>query len=122
MRHTMVTPTVEPGRGEENAALVRAVFEELSETRPAGFRFAALGLPDQRRFVHLCTDQGAPTGVEAPSSFTASLAAAEDRHERPASVTRPEPIGDPRTLGTATEGEPAPERPASTATSRSVAS
>ena len=37
MRHTMVTYTVKPGREEENAALVRAVFDELAETRPAGF-------------------------------------------------------------------------------------
>src|SRR6184192_3891883 len=33
MSHTMVTYTVKPGREEENAALVRAVFEELAETR-----------------------------------------------------------------------------------------
>jgi hypothetical protein len=32
MRHTMVTYTVKPGREEENAALVRAVFDELAQT------------------------------------------------------------------------------------------
>ena len=31
MRHTMVTYTVKPGREQENAALVRAVFEELAQ-------------------------------------------------------------------------------------------
>ena len=46
MRHTMVTYTVKPGREEENAALVRAVFEELAETRPAGLRYAVFYLPD----------------------------------------------------------------------------
>ena len=40
MRHTMVTYTVKPGREEENAALVRAVFEELGQTRPEGLRYA----------------------------------------------------------------------------------
>jgi len=32
MRHTIVTYTVKSGREEENAALVRAVFEELAQT------------------------------------------------------------------------------------------
>lgn len=32
MRHTLVTYTVKPGREEENAALVRAVFEELAHS------------------------------------------------------------------------------------------
>ena len=36
MSQTLVTYTVKPGREEENAALVRAVFEELAGTRPAG--------------------------------------------------------------------------------------
>ncbi len=40
MTHTMVAYTVKPGRDQENAALVRAVFEELAQTRPAGFRYA----------------------------------------------------------------------------------
>jgi hypothetical protein len=35
MRHTMVTYTVKPGREEENAALVRAVFDELGSVRPS---------------------------------------------------------------------------------------
>jgi hypothetical protein len=45
MRHTLVTYIVEPGREEENAALVRAVFEELAETRPTGLRYARLLSP-----------------------------------------------------------------------------
>ena len=40
MHHTMVTYTVKPGREEENAALVGAVFDELAETRPTGLRYA----------------------------------------------------------------------------------
>ena len=59
MRRTMVTYTVKAGRAEENAALVRGVFEELAETRPAGLRYAAFYLPDPRQFVHLYTDEGA---------------------------------------------------------------
>ena len=50
MHHTMVTYTVKAGREEENAALVRAMFEELAQTRPAGLRFRGIRfvLPDAR--------------------------------------------------------------------------
>ena len=72
MSHTMVTCICEAGREQENAALVRAVFEELAQTRPAGFRYAVLQLPDWRRFVHLYTNEGgrsrrAATAVGVPS-------------------------------------------------------
>jgi hypothetical protein len=96
MRHTMVTYTVKPGRVDENAALVRAVFDELAETRPAGFRYAAFQLADSRQFVHLYTDEGSESGVQALSSFKAFVAGAEDRHEQPATATQPELIGDYR--------------------------
>ena len=64
MSHTMVTYTVKPGREQENAALVRAVFEELAQTRPAGFRYAVLQLPDSRQFAHLYTNEGAAAGAQ----------------------------------------------------------
>ena len=94
MKHTMVTYSVKSGREEENVALVRAVFEELVRTQPAGFRYAVFHLPDTRQFVHLYTDEGSTTGVQALDSFKAFIAGAEDRHEQPATVTRPELLGD----------------------------
>ena len=99
MRHTMVTYTVKPGREEENAALVRAVFEELAETRPAGLRYAVLYHPDSRQFIHLYTDEGSESGVQGLASFKAFVSGAEDRHEQAATVTQPELIGDYRTFG-----------------------
>jgi hypothetical protein len=99
MRHTMVTYTVKPGREAENAALVRGVFEELAQTRPAGFRYAVLRLPDSLQFVHLYTDEGAEPGVlQQMSSFQAFLAGAQDRHEQPATFAEPELVGDYRTF------------------------
>jgi hypothetical protein len=98
MQHTIVTYTVKPGREEENSALVRAMFEELAATRPAGFRYAAFYAPDKRQFVHLYTDEGSTTGVQALNSFRAFVAGAEDRHEQPATFTQPELIGDYRTF------------------------
>src|SRR5436305_78898 len=98
MRHTMVTYTVKPGREEENANLVRAVFEELAETRPDGLRYAVFQLPETRQFVHLYTDEGSTTGLQELSSFQAFVAEAKDRHEQPAAFTAPELIGDYRTF------------------------
>ena len=100
MRHTMVTYTVKPGREEENATLVRAVFEELAQARPAGFRYAAFQIPTTRQFVHLYTDEGGTPGVNLQDlpSFKAFVAEATDRHEQPAAFTQAELIGDYRTF------------------------
>jgi quinol monooxygenase YgiN len=98
MRHTMVTYTVKPGREEENAALVRAVFDELTQTQPAGFRYAVFQDLDTRQFVHVYTDEGSPTGVQELPSFKAFVAGAQDRQEEPATFVRPELIGDYRTF------------------------
>ena len=98
MRHTRVTYTVKPGREEENAALVRAVFEELAQTRPEELRYAVFHLPDTRQFIHLYTDEGSTTGVQGLTSFQAFIAGAKEIHEQPATFTKPEPIGDYRTF------------------------
>jgi quinol monooxygenase YgiN len=98
MHHTMVTYTVKAGREEENAALVRAVFEELAQTRPAALRYAVFYLPDSRQFIHLYTDEGSTAGVQELASFQAFVAGAKERHEQPATSTQPELIGDYRTF------------------------
>ena len=96
MSYTMVTYTVKAGHEDENAALVRAVFDELAETSPGGFSYQVFQVPDTREFVHIYTDEGSPTGLQALSSFRAFVADAADRHERPATITSPELIGDYR--------------------------
>jgi hypothetical protein len=94
----MVTYTVKPGREEENAALVRAVFDELAQTRPAGLRYAVFHLPESRVFVHLYTDEGSTTGLQGLGSFQAFVDGAADRHEEPATFAQPVLIGDYRTF------------------------
>ena len=102
MSYTMVTYTVKLGHEQENAELVRAVFEELAQTRPAGFRYAVFQLPDSRQFVHLYTNEGATAGaLQRLPTFQAFVAAAQDRHEQPATFTEPELIGDYRTFADA---------------------
>src|SRR5437762_4884470 len=88
MSHTMVTYTVKPGREEENAALVRAVFEELAQTQPAGLRYAVFYLPNARQFVHLYTDESSTSGLQELASFQAFVTKAQNRHEQPATFTQ----------------------------------
>ena len=78
MSQTIVTYTVKPGRQDENAALVRAVFEELAETRPAGFRYTVVHGIESGEFVHLYTDDGAASGtLQQLPAFQAFVAEAE---------------------------------------------
>lgn len=99
MSQTIVSYTVKPGREEENAALVRAVFEQLAERRPAGFRYAVFQAADSGEFIHLYTDEGANSGAlqELPA-FQAFVADAADRHAQPAVFKQFELIGAYRTF------------------------
>ena len=120
MRHTIVTYTVKPGREQENAALVRAVFEELAQAQPSGFRYAAFQAADSPQFVHLYTDEGAaPGALQQLRAFQAFVAEAADRHEKPATFKEFELIGAYRTFDDpdrpASVGEPAPATPSTTA-------
>lgn len=59
MTHTIVSYTVNPGREQENAALVRAVFEELAKAQPTGMRYAVFQRPT-RGSSFTCTPIRAP--------------------------------------------------------------
>jgi quinol monooxygenase YgiN len=99
MSHTIVTYTVKPGREEENAALVRAVFDELAIDRPAGFRYAVFRAADSGEFVHLYTDEGAASGtLQQLPAFQAFVAEAADRHAQPATFRQFELVGAYRTF------------------------
>ena len=107
MRHTIVTYTVKPGREQENAALVRAVFEELAQSQPSGFRYAVFWAADSREFIHLYTDEGAaPGALQQLSAFQAFVDGAADRHEQPATFKEFELVGAYRMFDD-------PDRPAS---------
>ena len=99
MRHTIVTYTVKSGREEENAALVRAVFEELAQKKPDGLRYAVFQAADSGEFIHLCTDQGAASGaLQKLSAFQAFVTGAADRHEQQATFKEFELVGAYRTF------------------------
>ncbi len=57
MRRIMVRYTVKPERAQENVQLVRAVYEELARTAPAGLRYATFQLDDGVSFVHIASNE-----------------------------------------------------------------
>lgn len=100
MRQVMVRYKVKPDRVAENEELVRAVYEELKRTDPAGLRYATFRLDDGVTFVHLAsneTDDGRSplTDVEAFKRFQEHI---EDRVEEGPVVTEMSHIGSFRLL------------------------
>lgn len=98
MRTVMVRYKVKPDRVAENEELVRAVYEELARTAPAGLRYATYRLDDGASFVHLATidtDDGQnPLGkVEAFARFTENV---RDRCDEPPATIEVEEIGSYR--------------------------
>lgn len=78
MRRVMVQYKVKPDQVATNEALVRAVFDELQRTRPAGFGYAAFKLDDGVSFVHIVVESDAGqkdslAGVKAFEEFRESV-------------------------------------------------
>jgi len=55
MKTMMIRYTTSAEHADTNAALVRAVFEELRSSAPLGLRYATYRLADGATFVHLAT-------------------------------------------------------------------
>jgi len=55
MKTVLVRYKTAPEHAEENARLVRAVYAELADVAPPGFRYATFRLPDGVSFVHYAT-------------------------------------------------------------------
>jgi hypothetical protein len=73
MTHTIVQYRVKPGRGDENAQLVRAVYDELAELAPDGFSYATYRAEDGVSFLHMAAGPGPLRDLEAFRRFTAGL-------------------------------------------------
>lgn len=55
MSTTVVRYTTKPEQGDENQALVEAVFAQLADEAPAGLRYVTFRLEDGVSFVHVAT-------------------------------------------------------------------
>jgi hypothetical protein len=96
----MVRYTVKPDRVAENEELVRAVYEELAQSRPEGFRYATFKLDDGVSFMHVAA---VAAGAENPLNRTAAFARFQEgiaaRCEQPPVVTELDPVGSYPPLG-----------------------
>jgi hypothetical protein len=89
MSAAIVRYRVKPGRADENAGLVRAVYAELAARQPPGFRYATFVLEDAVTFVHVAITEGdseAPLPqLDAFQRFREGLA---ERCDEPPRTTR----------------------------------
>jgi hypothetical protein len=105
MRQVMVRYKVKPERVEENEDLVRAVYDEIHRTEPAGLRYATFKLDDGVSFVHLAVTEGehgeSPLSkVEAFQEFQKDI---NERTDEGPVVTRLDEIGSYRLAGDSRE-------------------
>ena len=88
MKTIMVQYKTSETQADANAALVRAVFDELRARAPGGIRYASYRLADGVSFVHIATLE---TPEENPlttlPSFKAFQAQVKDRCVEPPVVT-----------------------------------
>ena len=94
---TVVSYRVHPGRGDENEALVRAVFEELHRTRPAGIDYTSVRLEDGVSFLHVAAE-GSGAVLRDLDAFQAFQAGVAERAEAPPEFASATLIGDYRAL------------------------
>jgi hypothetical protein len=85
MRQVMVRYRVKPERVAENEELVRAVYDELSRTDPAGLRYATFKLDDGVSFLHLASTEDGQNPLSQVNAFKRFQENLADRcDERPA--------------------------------------
>jgi hypothetical protein len=96
MAQVMVRYKVKPDRAEENAALVRAVYEELHRSAPAGLQYATFVLEDGVSFVHLATHDGDDNPLARVEAFQRFQEHVRDRCDEPPVVSRLREVGSYR--------------------------
>jgi hypothetical protein len=94
----MVRYRVKPERVEENEDLVRAVYDELRRTEPAGLRYATFKLDDGVSFVHLAMNES-NNPLEKVKAFQEFLKELGDRTDEAPVVTELAQIGSYRLVG-----------------------
>jgi quinol monooxygenase YgiN len=93
MRQVMVRYKVKPERAQENVELVRAVYDELGRTEPAGLRYATFQLEDGVSFVHFSTTEDGHNPLADVQAFKQFQQDIGDRCDEPPVVSRLREIG-----------------------------
>jgi hypothetical protein len=79
----IVRYTTHPDRSDENERLIRAVFAELAESQPVGFRYVATRLDDGVSFVHVATFEGQENPLSTSPAFQQFVTGIGDRCAEP---------------------------------------
>ena len=72
MKTVIVKYTVKPGRSEENQALIKKVFDELTQGTPKGLKYMSMVSEDGLNFTHIAIPEDAD---ENPLSRTPAFKA-----------------------------------------------
>jgi hypothetical protein len=88
MNRVIVRYRVKPDRVEENLELVRAVYAELKETQPDGFRYSTFQLEDDVTFVHVAVVKGMENPLPTLEAFKRFQTGIADRcEEKPVALS-----------------------------------
>ena len=94
MRTTIVRYKVKPERLDEHVALVKAVFEELSRSRPSGLRYSAVRAADGVSFTHISAIEASNNPLSALASFQNFQRGIADRCDEPPTPVEVSVVGD----------------------------
>jgi hypothetical protein len=89
----MVRYKVKPDRAAENEELVRAVYDELHRTDPAGLRYATFKLEDGVSFVHLASTEDGHNPLPDVQAFKRFQENIAERCDEPPVVTQLHEVG-----------------------------
>jgi hypothetical protein len=101
MRRVIVRYKVKPERVAENERLVRAVYDELRRTEPAGLRYATFRLDDGVSFVHLALSENedGPSPLSEVKAFKRFQENIRERCDDPPVSMRMSEVGSFRMFG-----------------------
>jgi hypothetical protein len=94
MKRVLVRYKLKPEAVAENEQLVRAVYDELQRTQPAGMRYATFQLDDGVSFVHINFSDG--VSLNELASFKAFQQGIGERCEEQPKVSELREIGSYR--------------------------
>jgi hypothetical protein len=76
---TVVRYQTRPECADDNERLIRAVFAELAEARPDGFRYASFRFDDDVSFLHVAVFDGDENPLSTLAAFGAFQSGIKDR-------------------------------------------
>jgi hypothetical protein len=93
MRRIIVRYKVKADEVATNERFVRAVYDELDRSRPAGFRYATFRLDDGVSFVHVASQESDENPLAALEAFQRFQENIRDRCDEPPTVSELHEVG-----------------------------